>query len=167
MILSAIRTEILSWLSPLLDCPATWTDPTASGGAQPPYAVLQLRRVDRMGADELRPDGGPDEIRVVGSRLVTVRALAYGPDALDRLCGVQSSTSIPSIRGNLGGGLSLLGDSGVVSESDGSVASLELRFLVPFEALDRPGEITRALVDVEVRRPDGSPGLTDTVEFSR
>lgn len=166
MNLDSVRSEICDWLAAVLDCTTSWADPAAPAGTLP-YARLQLRRVDREGIDELRAEGGLDEVRVVGTRLLTVRVSVFGADAMDRLVSAQSATGIPSFRSALGGGLSPAGDGGVLFDDASQGAILELRFRMPFEAIDRPGEITRALVEVEVRRPDGSPGLTDSIEFSR
>lgn len=165
--LGNIRSEILAWLTSILDCATAWHDPYLTTTPATPYAVLQLRRVEREGADEIRADGGPDEIRIVGTRLITVRVTVIGPDAFERLSAAQNSTSIPSLSAALGEGIRPAGDSGVIADDAGLGGTLELRLRVPFEAIDRPGEIERALVQVEVRRPDGGPGLGESIEFSR
>ena len=143
-----------------------WLDP-AVGSPPPPYTTLLLTRVAREGQDEQRWDGGPDELRVLGSRLVTVHISATGADPLDRLVALQTALSLPSARAALPDGVTPVADEPVIAALTGESATLDITFRVPLEVLDAPGEITSAHIEGLIKRPDGAVAFTESIHFSR
>lgn len=165
MELSAFRTHLQTWVSAQLSAPTAWVDPAAP---QPsPSTTLLVRRISREGQDEQRWEGGPDEVRVVGTRLITVRVLATGGAPIDRLATLQMALSLPSARAALDPALTPTWDGPIEAELSGEAASMEITFRVPVEVLDAPGEIRSADIEGTLRRPDGAVAATESLHFTR
>ena len=168
MQISAVRAEIIGWATPILSCDTAWIEDASSVQGSATNAILQIRSLSREGADAVHEDGGIDEVTVAGSRLLTLRIVVTSADAFDRLLNLHAALSLPTQReALLAAKLAIVADSGVSADDTGARASLDLHLRVPFELIDRPGEIRSANALFEIFRPDSSLALAESVTFTR
>lgn len=168
MQISVVRADILGWATPLLACNTAWVEDASSVQGAATFAILSIRNISREGADAIHEEGGPDEVTVTGSRLLTLRISVSGADAVDRLFELHCALSLPTQReALLADSLAIIGDSGVNGDDTGTRATLDLNIRVPFERIDRPGEIRTAITLFEISRTDGGLALAESLTFTR